>query len=115
MKKFRRVFELKDKYRFVNTPLYMRFLAGERQLKCTPWGSVTVNPQGWKGPCYLITDRHYRTFREMMDDTDWDRFIRRADPRCRDCMMHCGVEPTAVEEVGKSLTDVLELIRWNFT
>ncbi len=114
-KKFREVFKMAEKYRFVNTPLYMRFLAGERDLKCTPWGSVTVNPQGWKGPCYLITDRHYKTFRELIDSTDWDRFVERKDPRCRNCMMHCGVEPTAVEEVGKNLRDIVELVKWNFS
>ena len=113
--KFKTVFKMAGKYRFVNTPLYMRFLAGERNLKCTPWGSVTVGPQGWKGPCYLITDRHYKTFRELIEDTQWDKFVERKDPRCRDCMMHCGVEPTAVEEVGKSFKDVVELVKWNFT
>jgi hopanoid biosynthesis associated radical SAM protein HpnH len=113
--KFQQVFKMGEKYRFVNTPLYMRFLAGERNLKCTPWGSVTVGPQGWKGPCYLITDGHYKTFRELIEDTQWDKFVERKDPRCRDCMMHCGVEPTAVEEVGKSFRDVVELIKWNFT
>jgi hopanoid biosynthesis associated radical SAM protein HpnH len=113
--KFQQVFKMGERYRFVNTPLYMRFLAGERNLKCTPWGSVTVGPQGWKGPCYLITDRHYKTFRELIEDTQWDKFVERKDPRCRDCMMHCGVEPTAVEEVGKSFRDVVELIKWNFT
>jgi len=115
LEKFRHVSKLAGKYRFVNTPMYMHYLAGERELNCTPWGSVTVNPQGWKGPCYLITDRHYKTFRELMDGTEWEQFVERKDPRCRDCMMHCGVEPTAVEEVGKSLSDVLELVRWNLS
>ena len=115
MDKFRYVSKLADRYRFVNTPLYMSFLAGERHLNCTPWGSVTVNPQGWKGPCYLITDRHYSSFRGLMDNTDWDRFVERKDPRCQNCMMHCGVEPTAVQEVGKSLKDIVEMLRWNLS
>ena len=113
--KFRQVLKLAEKYRFVNTPLYMRFLTGERELDCTPWGSVTVNPQGWKAPCYLITDTHCKSFRELMDSTDWERFVSRRDPRCRNCMMHCGVEPTAVEEVGKSVRDIIEIVRWNLT
>ena len=113
--KFRQIARLYDKYRFFNTPLYMHFLAGERHLDCTPWGSVTYNPQGWKAPCYLITDTHFKTFREMMDDTDWEKFIKRQDPRCRDCMIHSSVEPTAVQEVGKSLKDMFELIKWNFS
>lgn len=113
--KFRYIVKLADRYRFFNTPLYMKFLSGERHLDCTPWGNVTVNPRGWKAPCYLITDRHYTTFREMMEDVDWDKYVRREDPRCRDCMLHSGVEPTAVQEVGKSLRDVIEIIRWNLS
>ncbi|HLB25923.1 MAG TPA: adenosyl-hopene transferase HpnH [Nitrospirota bacterium] len=113
--KFRYIASLAPKYRFFNTPLYMRFLAGERQLKCTPWGTVTVNPRGWKAPCYLITDAHYKSFGELMGGTDWERFIERADPRCRDCMVHSGVEATAVQEAGKSLKDMVELIRWNLS
>ncbi len=115
MKKFKYLSSLSKKYRFFNTPLYMHFLAGERHLDCTPWGSVTVNPQGWKAPCYLITDRHYKTFKEMMDNVDWEKYVKRADPRCKNCMMHSGVEPTAVEEVGKSLKDIVEIVKWNLT
>jgi len=115
MKKFKYLSSLSNKYRFFNTPLYMHFLAGERHLKCTPWGSVTVNPQGWKAPCYLITDRHYKTFKEMMDGVDWEKYVERDDPRCKNCMMHSGVEPTAVEEVGKSLKDIVEIVKWNLT
>ena len=114
-KKFRYIASLAHKYRLLNTPLYMKFLTGERHLDCTPWGTVTYNPQGWKGPCYLITDKHYTSFREMMDTTDWERFVKREDPRCRDCMMHSGVEATAVREVGKSARDIYEMVRWNLT
>src|SRR5438067_4250204 len=28
-------------YRWLATPIYQEFLAGERQLKCAPWGSIT--------------------------------------------------------------------------
>lgn len=113
--KFKEIVKMADKYRFFNTPLYMKFLAGERELACTPWGNVTYNPQGWKGPCYLITDAHYKSFRELMDSTDWDSYVNRTDPRCKNCMVHSGVEATAVEEVGKSVFDILEIIKWNLS
>ncbi len=29
-----------------------------------------INKIRWKGPCYLITDAHYKTFKELMDNTD---------------------------------------------
>jgi len=113
IRKFKHIASLSKKYRFFNTPMYMHFLAGERQLRCTPWGSLTYNPQGWKAPCYLITDKHYERYADMMAEVDWERYIERRDPRCKNCMMHSGVEPTAVEEVGKSAKDIYEIIRWN--
>ena len=60
--KFRRVRKLAEDYKIINTPIYLDYLIGERDLLCSPWTTVTRNPQGWKGPCYLITNGHYRTF-----------------------------------------------------
>src|SRR5580765_7885497 len=31
-----------------------------------------------------------------METTDWDSYGTGRDPRCADCMVHCGYEPTAV-------------------
>ncbi len=114
-KKFKHIYELSKKYRFYNSPLYLKFLAGERQFDCTPWGNITVNPQGWKGPCYLITDRHYETMADLFDQTEWKRFEKREDPRCQNCMMHCSVEPTVVRETGRNWRDMAEMIRWNLS
>ena len=93
--------------------MYLRFLKGERDLKCTPWGSPTFNPQGWKGPCYLITDAHYRTFDALMRKTDWEKYENKRDERCTNCMMHSGFEPTVVREVGKRWKDIWEMLHWN--
>ena len=111
--KFQRIWALSKRYRLLSTPMYLRFLKGERDLKCTPWGAPTFNSQGWKGPCYLITDDHYRTFDELMQKTDWERYENKQDERCTNCMMHSGFEPTVVREVGKSWKDVWEMLRWN--
>ncbi len=114
-KKFITVYEMSKKHRFFSTPMYLRFLKGEKALTCTPWGNPTRNPQGWKAPCYLITDNHYATFAEMMSRTDWDRYGVGRDTRCAQCMMHCGFEPTVVAEIGKSWRDILEMMIWNLT
>jgi hopanoid biosynthesis associated radical SAM protein HpnH len=114
-KKFEQVFEMSKRFRFYSTPMYLKFLKGERKLDCTPWGNPTRNPRGWKAPCYLITDTHYPSFREMMEKTDWSRYGVGRDERCAQCMMHCGFEPTVVNEVGKSWKDILEMIIWNFS
>lgn len=113
--KFRRLSGWSKRFRFMNTPLYLQFLRGERHFDCTPWGNPTVNPKGWKGPCYLITDRHYASYDELMAQTDWEKFEKREDPRCANCMMHCSVEPTVMRETGGSLTDAMTMLKWNLT
>ncbi len=111
MEKFRRISRWQDKFPLISNPIYLEFLEGKRSLKCTPWGNPTRNPQGWKSPCYLITDTHYPTYAELMEQTDWDYFVSGKDPRCAQCMVHCGYEPTVVRELkGK---DLLKMIEWN--
>jgi hopanoid biosynthesis associated radical SAM protein HpnH len=114
-KRFAQVYEMSKRFRFWSTPMYLRFLKGEKQLQCTPWGNPTRNTQGWKAPCYLITDAHYPTFREMMANTDWNRYGVGKDERCAQCMMHCGFEPTVVNEIAKSWKDIWEMAIWNLT
>jgi hopanoid biosynthesis associated radical SAM protein HpnH len=101
------------KYPFMSSPLYLDFLQGRRELTCTPWGNPTRNPLGWKSPCYLITDRYYATFAELMDRTPWERFESRTDPRCRDCMVHSGYEATVQRIAFSRPTDLLRLALWN--
>ncbi len=112
-KKFEKVYEMSKKYRFFSTPMYLKFLKGEKKLECTPWGNPTRNPRGWKAPCYLITDAHYPSFKEMMEKTDWSKYGVGRDDRCAQCMMHCGFEPTVVSEISKSWKDMLEMAIWN--
>jgi hopanoid biosynthesis associated radical SAM protein HpnH len=114
-RKFEEVYEMSKRFRFYSTPMYLKFLKGERKLECTPWGNPTRNPKGWKAPCYLITDTHYPSYREMMAETDWSRYGVGKDERCAQCMMHCGFEPSVVIEVGKSWKDIWEMILWNMT
>jgi hopanoid biosynthesis associated radical SAM protein HpnH len=110
-KKFREISSWGRDFPIISTPLYLEFVSGKRSLKCTPWGNPTRNPQGWKSPCYLITDTHYRTFAELMDRTDWDHYVSGLDPRCSQCMVHCGFEPTIVREMG--LKDLFRMFIWN--
>ncbi|MEI8354608.1 MAG: adenosyl-hopene transferase HpnH [Deltaproteobacteria bacterium] len=113
--KFREVYKMSQRHRFFSTPMYLRFLMGEKHLECTPWGNPTRNPQGWKAPCYLITDSHYSSYRGMMEKTEWNRYGVGKDERCAQCMMHCGFEPTVVSEIGKSWKDIWEMFWWNFS
>ncbi len=111
MQKFREIRRWGQRFPLISNPLYLDFLVGERKLQCTPWGNPTRNTQGWKSPCYLITDTHYPTFREFMSRTDWDHYVSGQDPRCAQCMVHCGYEPTVVLQM--SGPDLLRMIKWN--
>ncbi len=92
------------RWKFNHSPLFLEFLQGNWQLECTPWGNPTYNVFGWQKPCYLLDDGYVQTFQELIDDTDWDAYGRASgNPRCRNCMVHCGYEPTAVNETFGSL------------
>ncbi|MEZ5351379.1 MAG: adenosyl-hopene transferase HpnH [Bryobacteraceae bacterium] len=111
-KKFKDIDTLAKKYPLNSTPVYLDFLKGERDLPCTAWGNPTYNTKGWKGPCYLITDGHYRTFEELMTRTDWESYGAGNDPRCEHCMVHCGYEPSAALGINGKLGDSYRMLEW---
>jgi hopanoid biosynthesis associated radical SAM protein HpnH len=87
----------KKNWKFNQSPFFLQFLMGKRDFECTPWGNPTYNVFGWQRPCYLLQDGYARTFRELMEETDWSQYGRKSgNPRCQDCMVHCGFEPSAV-------------------
>ena len=102
-------------YRLNTSPVYLEFLRGERELRCAAWANPTRNVRGWKGPCYLITDTHHATYRDLIDKTDWDKLGRGNDPRCENCMVHCGFEPAAVLGVNRRLGDTLKMALWQLS
>ncbi|MFI5352983.1 MAG: adenosyl-hopene transferase HpnH [Candidatus Binatales bacterium] len=110
--KFKRVRKLAEDYKIMNTPIYLDYLTGERDLLCSPWTTVTRNPRGWKGPCYLITNGHYKTFAELHQATDWEFYRTKQDFRCRDCKLHSGFEGTVALGVGKNLKDTWAMARY---
>ena len=113
--KFRDVGRLFRKYRLFNSPIYLDFLQGKHEdMPCTAWGNPTYNPQGWKAPCYLITDAHHPTFAEFIEKTPWERHGKGNDPRCENCMMHSGYEASAALGVNASFRDMLKQIAAQF-
>ena len=113
VERFREMADFFVRFPFINSPLYVDFLKGERQMHCTPWGNPTRNPLGWKSPCYLITDSYHKTFREMIERTAWEKYESGLDPRCRDCMVHSGYEATSMREAFSSPRDLFRLLLWN--
>ena len=102
--RFRQILSASSNVRFSNTSLYLDFLRGERDLPCAPWGNPTRTPQGWKRPCYLLTDGYCNSHGELMEETDWERYGPGRDPRCANCRVHSGFETAAVMEMGKAST-----------
>ena len=105
---FRRVFAARSdgrrRWRFNQSPLFLEFLLGARRYDCTPWGMPSYSVFGWQKPCYLLQDGYAKTYRELLDETEWERFGHASgNPRCRDCMVHCGFETSAVDETFSSL------------
>jgi len=82
-------------WKFGNSPLFLDFLAGNQQYECTPWGKPTRNIFGWQRPCYLLGEGYAKTYRELMETTDWDSYGTGKYEKCADCMVHSGYEATA--------------------
>ncbi|MBD2017573.1 adenosyl-hopene transferase HpnH [Microcoleus sp. FACHB-53] len=104
----------KKNWNFNHNPLFLDFLIGEKDYECTPWGSPSYSVLGWQKPCYLLNEGHYATFQELLEKTDWSQYGRASgNPKCADCMVHCGYEPTAAmdamepQNVARSFGSVL--------
>jgi hopanoid biosynthesis associated radical SAM protein HpnH len=88
----------KGKWAFNQSAMFLDFLAGNQDFRCTPWGNPTRNYFGWQRPCYLLGEGYAKTFRELMEETDWDRYGTGNYEKCADCMVHSGYEATAVTQ-----------------
>ena len=101
---FRDIFK-RDPHRrwsFNQSSLFLDFLAGNQSYHCTPWGNPTRNYFGWQRPCYLLGEGYTKTFKELMEETDWDAYGTGNYEKCADCMVHSGYEATAVMDAVKN-------------
>jgi hopanoid biosynthesis associated radical SAM protein HpnH len=96
---FRKVFALGKgkKWNLTHSGMFLDFLAGNQEFHCTPWGMPTRNVFGWQKPCYLLGEGSVKTFKELMETTDWDAYGTGRYEKCANCMAHCGYEPTAAD------------------
>lgn len=114
--KFREADKLLRKYKMSTSPIYLEFLQGKREdLRCTAWGNPTRNVKGWKGPCYLITDQHHKSYDDFMNNTQWENYGYGNDPRCEHCMCHVGYEASAALGVNGRLGDSLKMLLWQLS
>ena len=100
---FRRILENPKKgWRFNHSPLFLRFLQGKKEYDCTPWGNPTFNIFGWQKPCYLLQEGYAQSYKELMEETDWDQYGHKNNSDCADCMVHSGYEASAVDDTFAS-------------
>ena len=101
----------RKKWRLMHSPLFLDFLEGKRDFDCTAWGIPSYSLLGWQKPCYLMNDGYVRTYQELIETTEWEKYGRGKDPRCNNCMAHCGYEPSAVLATMSSLRESLRAAR----
>ncbi|MDE3200362.1 MAG: adenosyl-hopene transferase HpnH [Acidobacteriota bacterium] len=106
----------KKSWKFNMSPLFLEFLMGKRSYECTPWGSPAYNIFGWQRPCYLLQDGYADTFKELMETTKFEEYgVASGNPKCANCMVSCGYEPTAVMDGFGSLKGFWGMVRGTFS
>lgn len=116
--KFKKIETWGRLFTIFGTPVYQEFLSGKRELTCTAWAIPTRNVKGWKAPCYLMTDGHYPNYQEMLEKVDWNKYgvvdgVAR-DPRCENCMVHCGYDPSGALGTNFKRGDNWKNFKYNF-
>jgi len=106
----------KKTWRFNQSPLFLEYLMGKRNYKCTPWGMPTYNIFGWQKPCYLLQDGYAESYKELMETTEWASYgTESGNPQCANCMVHCGYEPTSVDDTFGSLRGFVDTVKATFS
>jgi hopanoid biosynthesis associated radical SAM protein HpnH len=100
----------RKRWRLNHSPLFLDFLEGKVEYSCTAWGIPSYSIFGWQRPCYLMADGYANSYKELVETTDWSAYGRGKDPRCANCMAHCGYEPTAVIATMGSLRQSLRAL-----
>jgi hopanoid biosynthesis associated radical SAM protein HpnH len=106
----------KRSWRFNQSPLFLEYLMGKRNYKCTPWGMPTYNIFGWQKPCYLLQDGYAESYKELMETTAWASYgTESGNPQCANCMVHCGYEPSSVDDTFGSLRGFADTVKATFS
>jgi len=116
--KFAKIQDWGRLFTIFGTPVYQEFLAGKRELTCAAWAIPTRNIKGWKAPCYLMTDGHYAGYQEMLREVKWENYGvvdgKARDPRCENCMVHCGYDPSGALGTNYQRGDHWKNFAYNF-
>ncbi|MEL7138465.1 MAG: adenosyl-hopene transferase HpnH [Pseudomonadota bacterium] len=92
-----------------HSPIFLDFLLGNQEMQCTPWGMPTRNVFGWQKPCYLLGEGYAKSYKELVEETEWEKYGTGNYEKCGDCMAHCGYEPTAANVAFSNPLSMLKL------
>jgi hopanoid biosynthesis associated radical SAM protein HpnH len=96
------------RWQFNHSSFYLQFLTGRKDYDCTPWGNPSFSLFGWQKPCYLLNDGYTKTFKQLLETTEWEKYGHKSgNPQCADCMVHCGFEPSAAIDAVCSIKNML--------
>ncbi len=98
------------KWEFSNSSLFLDFLAGNQKYECAPWGMPARNVFGWQRPCYLLGEGYASSFKQLMEETEWEKYGTGKYQKCADCMVHCGYEATAAMDAIKHPLKALSVV-----
>ena len=101
----------KKSWTFNHSPLFLDFLQGKIEYNCKPWGNPTFNPFGWQRPCYLLQEGYADSFKQLMEETDWDQYGHENNEKCESCMVHSGYEAAAVDDTFSSPAGLFRTIK----
>ena len=46
-----------------------------------PWGNPNYNVFGWQKPCYLLNDGYAKSFKELIETTEWEKYGHKSGNR----------------------------------
>jgi hopanoid biosynthesis associated radical SAM protein HpnH len=110
--RFREASDRLGGYNLLNSPIFLEYLRGERELDCCVWGSPIYGPQGWSGPCYLQNVRMAKSYKELLEETIWENYGRGLNPGCENCQCHAGYETAALIGVSPKAGDLWKMLAW---
>jgi hypothetical protein len=112
--RFREASERLGAYNLMLSPVYLEYLRGERELDCSVWASPVYGPKGWSGPCYLQNAKFSKSYKELLEETIWENYGRRLNPRCENCACPSGLETAAMLGMNAQAGDFWKKLVWQF-
>ena len=110
--RFREASERLGQYNLMTSPIYLEYLRGERELNCSVWGGPLYGPQGWSGPCRMLTCRYATSYKALLEETVWENYGRGLNPRCENCQCQAGFETAAILGVNQKAGDFWKMLAW---